>query len=238
MLAELLKQLPPSTHVPILVGVVATLSCKLAIFATLAPIIHQAILLLCGWQSFKALETERSDDDTQWLTFWFIHTIMLFARGILDWVAFIIPFYHEGFLCLTMYLAFFGGATHAYSLLRPLLKEHEQAMDEHVARVASMASEGMEQVASAAKVFGEELDDCVVKDAMELAATRLQAIARGRSGRTEALHRREDAAAARDKAEAEAAKVAEAEARAAAEGTADAASSSKPRRFFSWRKRP
>ena len=38
-----------------------------------APLLQNAILLYCGWQTFKVLETERSNDDTHWLTFWFVH---------------------------------------------------------------------------------------------------------------------------------------------------------------------
>ena len=50
-----------------------------------APLIQNGILLLAGWQTFKVLETTRNDDDTHWLTFWFVYTLFAFAKSIVDY---------------------------------------------------------------------------------------------------------------------------------------------------------
>ena len=98
-------------------------------------LIQNAILLLCGWSTFKALETDRSEDDTHWLTFWLVYTFVAFTKSILDFVSFAIPFYNDGMIGLTIYLAFFGGADHIYKVfMKPFMKEHEALVDAHIAK--------------------------------------------------------------------------------------------------------
>ena len=116
-----------------------------------APLIQNAILLLCGWSTFKVLETDRAEDDTHWLTFWFVYTLFAFAKSIVDYVGSIIPFYTEATLLFTVYLAYFGGATHMYgTFLKPLLKEHEKAIDKALAEAKAKAQEVAAQAGQAA----------------------------------------------------------------------------------------
>lgn len=103
------------------------------------PIITQAILLLCGYRSFKALESTGEGDDKQWLTFWLVYTFLAFAKAVLDWVSFVVPFYNEANIAIIVYLAFFGGATQAYGILKPFLKEHEKLIDAKMAEAHSQA---------------------------------------------------------------------------------------------------
>ena len=87
------------------------------------------------------LETTRNDDDTHWLTFWFVYTLFAFAKSIVDYVAFIIPFYNEASLAFIVYLAWGNGATHIYkTLLKPLLKEHEKFIDDALAQAKAQAT--------------------------------------------------------------------------------------------------
>ena len=90
-----------------------------------ASLLHSALLLLCGFRSFKALESERGEDDTKWLTFWFVYTCFTFTKSLADYVAFAVPFYEEAMIGIVVYLAFFGGAKLAYASALPLLKKHE-----------------------------------------------------------------------------------------------------------------
>ena len=102
-------------------------------------------------RSFKALETERNEDDTKWLTFWFVYTLFSFAKSVCDYVAFIVPMYEEATVGIVIYLAFFGGAQLVYSaVLKPLLKKHEGAIDEQLNAVAQKAEAS---VAGSGKMF-------------------------------------------------------------------------------------
>ena len=117
-----------------------------------APLLQNAILLYCGWQTFKVLETERSNDDTHWLTFWFVHSLFEMINSILEFVAYIIPFYTEITIGIIVYLGFFGGATHVYgTFLKPLLKQHEAAIDDLIAQGKAKANDAMNQATNKAQ---------------------------------------------------------------------------------------
>lgn len=135
----------------------------------LASLFQNGVLLLCGWKTFKVLETPRSEDDTHWLTFWFVYTVFAFAKSIVDFVAFVIPFYHEAFLGFTVYLGFFGGATHLYTTaLKPLLKQHEALIDETLSKASStIQSKASEAMSSAQTMAQEALKNKMAQDALK-----------------------------------------------------------------------
>jgi len=93
---------------------------------------------IIGWlypayASFKAIESAKKTDDTQWLTYWtvfgFFNIVEFFSNIVLYWV----PFY---FLIKTVFLLWlslppFNGAKIVYARgIRPFLLEHEDAVDE------------------------------------------------------------------------------------------------------------
>ena len=82
-------------------------------------------LLYGGYRSIIAIESPGGDDDTQWLTFWLILTVILsaerlFARPILSTV----PFYYETKLLVTIWLLWFHGAERSYRRLRHFMMSH------------------------------------------------------------------------------------------------------------------
>jgi receptor expression-enhancing protein 5/6 len=115
------------------------------------PLITNAILLYCGYASFKALETDRNDDDKQWLTFWLIYTLFAFAKSIADYLLFIIPFYNEASIATIVFLAFFNGARMAYDIVRPVLLANEKQIDQALADAQARAQEGIAQARAAAE---------------------------------------------------------------------------------------
>ena len=43
----------------------------------MAPLLLAVVLLLAGYKSFKAIESPVKEDDTRWLTFWFVYAIIV-----------------------------------------------------------------------------------------------------------------------------------------------------------------
>ena len=115
------------------------------------PMIVNAILLLCGYMSFKALETERNDDDRRWLTFWLVYSTLAMGKSMLDFVSIIIPFYDEAHILAIIYLAFFGGSRFAYVHLYPLLKQHEAMIDAKLREAKATAQGGLATAQGLAK---------------------------------------------------------------------------------------
>ena len=108
------------------------------------------ILLIAGYKSFKAIESEDKKDDTTWLIFWFMYALVQFAKMILDFgFKIIIPYYNENCICLLIYLAFFGGGQFVYGVIAPFLKAYEKDIDgaaaaakkESIARMNSLKSQ-------------------------------------------------------------------------------------------------
>ena len=147
----------------------------------LAPLIEATVLLFCGYKSFKALESERGADDTNWLTFWyarsygalpsrpqslppsltqrchaaalrFVYALFNFAKSVLDYVAFVIPFYHEAATGFIIYCAFFGGSKQLYgTVLQPFIKQHEALIDAKLDQAKAMADEKIKLATDAMK---------------------------------------------------------------------------------------
>eukprot|EP01026_Neomeris_dumetosa_P041901 TRINITY_DN3477_c1_g2_i1.p1 TRINITY_DN3477_c1_g2~~TRINITY_DN3477_c1_g2_i1.p1 ORF type:complete len:173 (-),score=13.34 TRINITY_DN3477_c1_g2_i1:327-824(-) len=81
-----------------------------------------------AYQSFRAIESKGSKDDTQWLTYWvvyaFIHAIEDVGLFILEWV----PLYYEVKLLLLCWLILpqFQGATLLYTdFVKPFLLKYK-----------------------------------------------------------------------------------------------------------------
>merc|ERR1712137_1486093 len=75
------------------------------------------------YASLKAIESEETEDDKQWLTYWIIFTLFKIIETVADFLISFIPFY---FLIKVVFLIWcyhpsFNGATVIYDAL---LKEH------------------------------------------------------------------------------------------------------------------
>ena len=156
----------------------ATMAMIPAIFV---PLVVQALLLLCGYQSFKALESERNEDDKHWLTFWhaaaaratlscdysltytthscvrrLVYSMLAMAKTVTDFVSIIIPFYDEAHIGAIIWLAFLGGTNQAYAVLRPLIKEHESMIDAKLAEARKTAEAKLAEAKNAATGYAKQ----------------------------------------------------------------------------------
>ena len=87
----------------------------------------------------RAIETPGGDDDRQWLTFWLVYSLVTMAKAVLDYVSILVPFYHEIWLGLMLWLGLLHGADWVYkNILRPVAKQHEDKIDYVLARGKSV----------------------------------------------------------------------------------------------------
>ncbi|KAG9072458.1 ER membrane protein DP1/Yop1 [Linnemannia hyalina] len=103
---------------------------------------------ILGWvypsyRSFKALESQGQDDDTQWTVYGFVSILESFTDVLLYWFPFY--FFLKTVLLLWLMLPTFNGATVVYTrILRPFLAQHRGQIDSHLdrarARVSAAAS--------------------------------------------------------------------------------------------------
>ncbi|KAF9916968.1 ER membrane protein DP1/Yop1 [Lobosporangium transversale] len=108
---------------------------------------------LLGWvypayRSFKALETQQKDDDTQWLTYWTVYGFVSILESFTDILLYWFPFYFflKTVFLLWLMLPTFNGASTIYTrVLRPFLLQHKEEIDSSYynlkAKVSAAASE-------------------------------------------------------------------------------------------------
>ncbi|CAI2380431.1 unnamed protein product [Moneuplotes crassus] len=96
-----------------------------------------------AFQSFKALESEKSVDDKKWLTYWCIFSIFTivdqFGHVILVWV----PFYYILKLCFLMYLflPYTDGASKIYvTYVLPIYEKYHKNIEAVGEKYADLTS--------------------------------------------------------------------------------------------------
>eukprot|EP00695_Tsukubamonas_globosa_P000773 TRINITY_DN168_c0_g1_i7.p1 TRINITY_DN168_c0_g1~~TRINITY_DN168_c0_g1_i7.p1 ORF type:complete len:142 (-),score=73.25 TRINITY_DN168_c0_g1_i7:78-443(-) len=99
------------------------------------------VLLLSGYMSFKAIESDEKKDDRQWLSFWVLYALLNFAELWTDLILFWIPLYNEIKIAILVFLGPFKGSSMIYnSVVAPFLKKHEAAIDKAAEQAAARAA--------------------------------------------------------------------------------------------------
>merc|ERR1712216_229662 len=111
-----------------------------AVFVTIFILVGFGPSLLCNfvgfvypaYASFKALESNNSNDDRLWLTYWVVYSCFCLVEGFLEIVLYWVPFYFPiklGFL-FYLFLPQTQGAQKLYDVvLRPALKPYIGIID-------------------------------------------------------------------------------------------------------------
>ena len=85
---------------------------------------HFITLVIGGYRSIIAIETPGGGDDRQWLTFWLILALVLFAEGFFARVLLsTFPYYYEAKLGALIWLVWRSGAETIYRKLRRILEK-------------------------------------------------------------------------------------------------------------------
>jgi len=84
------------------------------------------------YASFKAINSENTDDDSQWLTYWVVFALFTVVESFTDLFLYWIPFYHLMKMAFLVwcYLPHTMGALGIYKrIIEPFLIKHERVFD-------------------------------------------------------------------------------------------------------------
>lgn len=97
-----------------------------------------------AYASFKAIETEQKDDDTQWLTYWVVYAVFNLIETFVGIILFWFPFYYSfkfGFL-IWLFLPNVRGAQYLYTnFVLPMFLEQEKRIGEALGRLSAEEEE-------------------------------------------------------------------------------------------------
>lgn len=91
------------------------------------------------YASYKAIESDAKNDDTQWLTYWVVYSVLMIAESFADYSVFWIPGYRFAKCGFIFWLASprFKGALMLYDkCIRETLKKAEPIIDSVSAQLA------------------------------------------------------------------------------------------------------
>jgi len=88
--------------------------------------VTSCVTVFACFKSYKALVSADGRDDREWLTYWVLAALFDLLFVMTNCTLFIIPFYDEAKLGLSVFLVL-GGAAKIFPLLEPYLKEGEKA---------------------------------------------------------------------------------------------------------------
>ncbi|XP_019631960.1 PREDICTED: receptor expression-enhancing protein 5-like isoform X1 [Branchiostoma belcheri] len=100
--------------------------------------------------SVKAIESERKEDDTQWLTYWVVYSVFGLAEFWFDILLFWIPFYYLLkclFLLYCMAPGSYNGSEMIYQrIIRPFVLRHQDKVDRFIDQAGKRAKEALDTV--------------------------------------------------------------------------------------------
>lgn len=109
--------------------------------------------------TYKALETEQKDDDTEWLTYWFVFGVLqLLEHTILLPVTQLLPgFYYCSKMLLQLWMVNANGSMLIYNrYLAPFLRKHEKQLDSAIEQAKEEVKAAVTLVKPTHKPAGEE----------------------------------------------------------------------------------
>jgi len=115
-----------------------------------------------GYASFKAIESNSKDDDTQWLIYWVVYGAFAMSELVTDVVFFWVPFYWFFkcvFLVWCMAPGEWNGSIFVYNrVIRPYLLRYETKIDATLGKAGKL---GKEAISEGAKLAGDAKDAAV-----------------------------------------------------------------------------
>jgi len=116
-----------------------------------------------AYASFKSLESQNTNDDRLWLTYWVVYSCFCLIEGFLEYVLFWVPFYYPIKLAFLFFLFLpqTKGAMQLYEkFLRPALKPYVTLID-------GAANDAINKVQGAASKLTGEATAAVGKETVK-----------------------------------------------------------------------
>jgi receptor expression-enhancing protein 5/6 len=137
-----LKAAEEKTRIPkTVILVVSGLTSFVVLYLAIGPglLCNLVGFVYPAYASFKAIESEEKEDDTQWLTYWVVYAVFNIIETFVDLILFWFPFYYSikfGFL-IWLFLPNVRGAQYLYThLILPFFLRQEKALTEVVEGVS------------------------------------------------------------------------------------------------------
>jgi receptor expression-enhancing protein 5/6 len=144
---SLLKAAEEKTKIPkTVILVVSLLTSFVVLYLTIGPglLCNLVGFVYPAIQSFRAIESENKEDDTQWLTYWVIYAVFNIVETFVEVILFWFPFYYSikfGFL-IWLFLPNVRGAQYLYThAILPFFLRQEKALNEAVDGVSKQLEE-------------------------------------------------------------------------------------------------
>jgi len=142
---EFIEQKTKVNRLYICLGAAALLAVYLVVGYATSLVVSLLGFVYPAYASVKAIESERKDDDTQWLTYWTVYSafsiVEFFSDIFLSWF----PLY---FLFKCMFLVWcmapfpWNGSEFLYHrILKPFVAEHKKDIDEYLEKAKERASQ-------------------------------------------------------------------------------------------------
>lgn len=99
------------------------------------------VLLYAPYMSIKAIRSNATGDDTQWLSFWIIYQILnVFDRFFGAIIDRFLPFYYSAKLVFILWLMFGNGAKSMFeTVVNPFMAQYEGIIDEQLKKATDPA---------------------------------------------------------------------------------------------------
>merc|ERR1711939_191326 len=116
-----------------------------------------------AYASFKSLESQNTNDDRLWLTYWVVYSCFCLIEGFLEYVLFWVPFYYPiklAFLCFLFQPQTQG----AKKLYEDVLSK---ALKPYVAKIDGATADAINKVQGAASKLSGEASAAVGKESVK-----------------------------------------------------------------------
>ncbi|XP_072050710.1 receptor expression-enhancing protein 5-like isoform X2 [Amphiura filiformis] len=124
-----------------------------------------------AYASVKAIESDRKDDDTQWLTYWVVYSAFSLFEFFTDLFLSWFPFYYLAkmlFLGWCMAPIASNGSSFLYSrFIRPFVLKHQKKIDESLDQVGGIAASTLNEAKDLAEQQASEFAAEQVKKSMQ-----------------------------------------------------------------------